>query len=217
MDHLVVAASTLEEGCEYLADKLGAAIPPGGRHEFMATHNRVMTLGDGVYLEIIAIDPEGVPPAHPRWFALDDPLVRASLANGPRLLTWAVNTSNLHALCAAASVPLGKITAAQRGELKWQVTVAEDGRLPASGCIPLCIQWQIPFHPASRMVDLGCRFKSLSIAHPRPDWLADVLTGIGAAHCVAISGVADSEMSCLSAVLQTPQGLVTLDSSLQQL
>ena len=98
LDHLVVAAASLEEGRAYVADRLGVDVPVGGEHRMMGTHNRVMTLGDGVYLEIIAINPELDAPDVPRWFGLDDPAVRVSIAASPRLLTWAVNTDDLEQL-----------------------------------------------------------------------------------------------------------------------
>jgi hypothetical protein len=40
------------------------------------------------YLEIIAIDPDGVAPPHPRWFGLDEPALQRALEAGPRLIHW---------------------------------------------------------------------------------------------------------------------------------
>lgn len=57
-DHLVVAATTLADGIEYVADITGVAPQPGGRHVAMGTHNALLRLGERFYLEIIAIDPE---------------------------------------------------------------------------------------------------------------------------------------------------------------
>jgi hypothetical protein len=37
----------------------------------MGTHNRLLKLGEGFYLELIAIDPQAPPPGRPRWFGLD--------------------------------------------------------------------------------------------------------------------------------------------------
>jgi hypothetical protein len=65
LDHLVVAARTLDEGAAWCADTLGVAPEAGGRHALMGTHNRVLSIaGPGWprgYLEIIAIDPEAPP------------------------------------------------------------------------------------------------------------------------------------------------------------
>jgi hypothetical protein len=43
----------------------------GGVHEKMGTYNRVLKLGQGCYLEIIAINPKAQKPERPRWVELD--------------------------------------------------------------------------------------------------------------------------------------------------
>lgn len=44
LDHLVVAARTLEEGVAYVADTLGIEPAGGGAHPSMRTHNRLFGL-----------------------------------------------------------------------------------------------------------------------------------------------------------------------------
>lgn len=58
LDHLVVAARTLDEGAQYVTEALGVEPAPGGRHPGMRTHNRLLSLWGGQYLEIIACEPE---------------------------------------------------------------------------------------------------------------------------------------------------------------
>jgi hypothetical protein len=53
-DHLTVAASSLEAGVAHVERCLGVVVPPGGAHPLMATHNHLMRLGEGAFLEIIA-------------------------------------------------------------------------------------------------------------------------------------------------------------------
>ena len=79
LDHIVVAAESLQQGVDYLRATLGVELPKGGFHQTMATHNHLMQLGDDAYLELIAIDPDTAAPAHPRWFALDQASMRARL------------------------------------------------------------------------------------------------------------------------------------------
>lgn len=43
------------------------------------THNRCLGMEDGIYLEVIAVDPEAPPPSRPRWFGLDDPFMQVGL------------------------------------------------------------------------------------------------------------------------------------------
>src|ERR1700754_2045952 len=73
LDHLVIAARTLEEGAQFVAAKFGVETVAGGAHPLMRTHNRLLNLWGGAYLEVIAIDPSagGVESPRPRLFALD--------------------------------------------------------------------------------------------------------------------------------------------------
>ncbi len=212
LDHIVVAACSLEEGAEWVESQLGIRVPPGGSHEAMATHNRVMALGPEVYLEIIAMHPGMAPPASPRWFGLDDPSVLHRLRESPQLLTWAVQTDDLTSLVRSSRITIGKIHQARRDQLRWKVALTDDGRLNAGGMFPLCIQWQMDVHPASRMPDLGCRLQSLTLFHPYPEWLRGLLNAIGVAEAAQIIEVNDPAASRLMACITTPQGLIELST-----
>jgi len=86
VDHLVVAARSLEEGVAWCETTLGVTPGPGGKHAFMGTHNRLLKIATeaypAAYLEIIAIDTDAPPPGRPRWFGLDT----LELSAGPRLV-----------------------------------------------------------------------------------------------------------------------------------
>ena len=93
LDHLVISARTLVEGVQYVADTLGVAPAGGGAHPLMRTHNRLLNLWGGVYLEVIAVNPEAPEPTEgmaprARLFALDQPATHARLENGPYLSHW---------------------------------------------------------------------------------------------------------------------------------
>jgi glyoxalase-like protein len=60
----------------------------------------------------------------------------------------------------------GEAVRVTRGELSWLVSVPSDGSLPFDGAFPTLIEWPPGPHPSSRMADLDCRPRSLSIAHP---------------------------------------------------
>ncbi|MFO0004298.1 MAG: VOC family protein, partial [bacterium] len=51
VDHLVLGAATLEEGIAWAERMLGATPQPGGRHPQWGTHNALLSLGHGAYLE----------------------------------------------------------------------------------------------------------------------------------------------------------------------
>ena len=92
-------------------------VPQGGVHPLMGTHNCLMRLDDGLFLEIIAPDPE-TKPQQPRWFALDDPGMRAALSSSPRLITWVARTVDLATTLGSIPAPLGEIVNVSRGTLQ---------------------------------------------------------------------------------------------------
>lgn len=65
-DHLIVIAPTLAEGILHVQNCLGLDVPFGTRPEYMATHNQQLQLGNSVYLEIVARDPERIAPGRAR-------------------------------------------------------------------------------------------------------------------------------------------------------
>ena len=75
LDHLVIAAHTLEQGVAWCEATLGVVPGPGGRHALFGTHNRLLRIDRpgfaNSYLEVIAVDPEAPSPGRARWFGLD--------------------------------------------------------------------------------------------------------------------------------------------------
>ena len=61
VDHLIVAAPSLDAGVAWCERTLGVTPGPGGQHPQMGTHNRLLKIASDAYpqayLEIIAIDP----------------------------------------------------------------------------------------------------------------------------------------------------------------
>jgi hypothetical protein len=154
LDHLVVAARTLDEGAAWIRERLGVEMLPGGKHPTMGTHNRLLPLGRGAYLEVMAIDPEGGTPSRPRWFSLDDPATARLLSQGPALIHWAEQSADLEA-DAAASADDVEIIAFERGPYRWRMALTRDGSLPGRGFRPTRIQWDSA-HPTGAMPDCGC-------------------------------------------------------------
>ena len=212
IDHLAVAALSLDEGVAWAERVLGVTPPGGGAHPRMGTHNRLLRLGDGCYLEIIAVDPAAAPPYRPRWFALDNPEMHGRLASGPQLVTWIARTDAIEMAAARSPIPLGRIEAMSRGDLEWRITIPADGSLPEGGTMPTVIQWPDDrSHPSSCMPDLGCRLLSLDLGHPHPHRLDAAIDAIGLDRSnglVSVSGSPDGPW--LRARLETPSGVVTL-------
>lgn len=210
LDHIVIAAKSLEQGVDYIRQTLGVDIPKGGFHRTMGTYNHLMRLGNQAYLEVIAIDPTAEVPPQPRWFALDEAVMREALARGPRLITWVMNTPDIHQLVENIDFDIGIPTPLSRDSLRWEIALTDDGRLLNGGLLPYCIQWHSQPHPSNGMADLGCHLQTLTLHHNRPQWLAERLTALGADHFVKIEPLPDDQAPHLSATIETPSGLATL-------
>lgn len=170
LDHLAFACTSLDEGVAWLEDRLGVQMQPGGQHARYGTHNRLLGLADGLYLEVIAKDPDARPEAGHSWFDLD------RFTGPPRLANWICRTDDLGAALAIAPPEVGTPRDLQRGDLAWQITVPDDGRLPYGGAFPTLIQWAVgTHHPADRLPESGCRLTRFEVAHPDADRLRDMM------------------------------------------
>jgi hypothetical protein len=209
LDHLIVGASTLEQGAAFIEDKLGVAMQPGGRHVAMGTHNVLLRLGERVYLEVIAIDPAAPSPPRPRWFGLDDERTQEGLRESPRLLTWAARTQNIDAAARHCMPGPGVVHPMARGDYEWHITIPDDGALVCDGLLPTLIQWRGEAHPADNLEARGCEFVRLRGQHTAPATFEAALASLGLA---ATLKVTHAERAELAATLRGPRGLCTLTS-----
>jgi len=154
LDHLVVAARTLDEGVAWVESRLGVKMAGGGKHASMGTHNRLLRLDRCRYLEVIAIDPEAPAPGRPRWFELDTAAMQARLARAPALIHWVDRTDDLEASLASYPEPV-EILSLARGPYRWRMGVPRDGRLPGNGSVPTLIEWQGGLHPWDALPETG--------------------------------------------------------------
>jgi hypothetical protein len=168
LDHLAVSALSLDEGVAAVESALGVPLSGGGQHPHMATHNRLLGLGD-IYLEVIAADPSAPRPTWPRWFDLDH------FTGPPRLTNWIAATDDLATALSNAPEGTGTATTLTRGDYRWQMAIPATGRLPFDNAFPALIQWHGPLHPARALPDSGIRLTLLEIAHPQADALRAAL------------------------------------------
>jgi hypothetical protein len=207
LDHLVVAAATLADGIEYIAEIAGVTPQPGGKHVAMGTHNALVLLSERTFLEIIAIDPEGAKPSRPRWFDLDNIALQAELTERPRLIHWVARTTGIERAAAACPIPLGDVHPMARGAYRWRITIPDDGTLPAKGVIPTLIEWDVPRHPAESLPQSNVSIAGMAASHPEPALIRAALASLGLDSVLPVTYDRDTR---LAAMLRTPRGIVTL-------
>ncbi|MEO9685414.1 MAG: VOC family protein [Tateyamaria sp.] len=160
LDHLVVGATTLAEAQAYIEDRLGVAMQPGGQHAIFHTHNTLLGLDDGLYLEAIAPDPDAPVPVRPRWYDLDR-------FSGPaRLSNWAASVQDMESKLAQMPQGCGAAVDVARGDLRWRMAVSPDGTTPFDNLWPALISWPKGMHPAARLTPTGLRLTRFTLIHP---------------------------------------------------
>ena len=221
IDHLVIAANTLEEGVAWCESTLGITPGPGGEHPLMGTHNRLFSIASpaypSAYFEIIAIDKRSAYVGNigtKRWFDLDSQELQKQVRQtGPQLIHFVASTQHAEPALQALTklgIERGELISASRatphGVLSWQITVRHDGQRLMHGTLPTLIEWG-GTHPTQHMAASGVTLQSLTATLAHTDELHAAYSAIN------LQGVAVSQgQSNLVATLQTPLGLVTLES-----
>ena len=201
LDHIVVAAKSLEEGRAYVEGLLSVELQAGGQHELMGTHNLLLGLDDGLYLEVIAINPDAPVPGHNRWFGLDE------FSGPPKLTNWVGRSDDIEGDMVQAFGQGVSPTRLERGDLRWQMSVIDDAQTPFGGLIPMMLDWGTGPKAADRLAASGCRLRKLILHHSDFAGLATSLANLVSEPLVSL---AYAESPALSAVIDTPSGEVTL-------
>jgi len=199
-DHIAVAGETLAAATAHVEAALGVPLQQGGEHAVFHTHNTLLGLDDGLYLEAIAINLSAPAPERARWFDLD------RFKGPPRLTNWICRCDDLDATLAQLPEGFGAPVDLQRGDLRWRMAVPQDGVLPYDNCAPALIQWIGDAHPAERLMQQGCRLTGLEVCHPQAEALKALLAPVLADNRVTfVTGTAG-----LCAQMITPKGAARL-------
>ncbi len=203
VDHLVYAAPSLDAGIEAMAERLGVTAAYGGKHTGIGTHNALLSLGHGVYLEIIAPDPDQPRPSGPLPFGLGE-------LHEPGLVAWALAVTEIESRAESArdaGYDPGPVIAMARalpdgGELRWRLTL----RRPAAGdgLVPFLIQWEPGPHPSASSPG-GCTLTDLTAEHPRSVDISRMTSALG----VELP-LAEAARPALIATIEGPRGTVVL-------
>ncbi len=203
IDHLLYASADLERGMDEIEALFGVRPVRGGHHPQYGTHNALLSLGPGMYLEVIARDPDLPEPE-------GGALVDIPATENSRLITWVFRSEDIeHAAArgAEAGIGLGPVTSGSRtkpdgSEITWQLT--DPYAMPLDGAVPFLINWGSTAHPSTVVPEAG-RLVKLVIEHPESDRVRNAISALG-----ADVKIVQAERFAVVATIETRDGLVTL-------
>lgn len=173
VDHLLYAGPDLSTLKSDLSTRGGPDAAPGGRHANWGTHNALVGLGEGTYLELIAPEPGATGP----WGGLFSKL------SGPSLQAWCVrcgSADEVAELLAAAGVRCKRVPGGRKladgSELTWELVFPTAHRF--GGVLPFFIDWKGSVHPSSTLAP-AAHLQQITLEHPDADGLATVLAVFG--------------------------------------
>jgi len=175
IDHIVIGASNLISGTNYLENKLSNKFFPGGEHQIMGTHNNLLQLQSNIYLEIIANNPNVGNPSRPRWFSLDETRTKKKIEKSPRALCWVLEVNDIENTAKKCGYNPGEILQISRGELTWKITVPNNGMLVDNGVLPFLIEWPNNQHPSKKLTNSNIIMNTLSLFHPEPSKIKNII------------------------------------------
>ena len=183
---------------------MGVRAVVGGVHPGVGTRNALLSLDGAQYLEMIAPDPEQA--------TFNFPIDLSSMAE-PRLVTWAVRTSDIRQAERRAEAAGFESLVFRDGarrtpdgrELAWK-TLRIGNAFGSAGVelLPFFIEWgRDSVHPATSSPK-GCTLQSLRFAHPDPVAFSEASNSLG-----IVSEIAEGEARIVASVL-TPNGTIEI-------
>ncbi|MEL7028981.1 MAG: VOC family protein, partial [Pseudomonadota bacterium] len=195
----------LDRECAFLSDHLGAQFQYGGSHPGQGTHNALLPITPGVYLEVLAPDPAQTCETQLRRDL-------AQLSSGG-LIHWAIRCDSIERTrqlakdtgLAVSDIADGRRDPADGGTLRWRLFGLTGHEL--GGAAPFFIEWLGQSRPFAdeRDVDSDIEFM---IATPGADHLRPLLAEMRTTH----TSLQSSEAPSLTLRLNRGSGPRTLTS-----
>ena len=206
LDHIIVLVADLEGFKTRFETETGVALTVGGAHLGLGTANLLASVGEEVYLEFIAPNPEL---DEPRGFG-----ARLVSYREPHIAGFAARTEDI-AATATAAVAAGLTTvgpAAGSRETPGGVLLSWRG-LYLQGHdhgdqVPFFIDWGGTPHPSATSAR-GLRLLSFRAVHPEPEGLAAIYRSLGIPVAVVAGEAPGFELR-----IATPKGELTYASAL---
>lgn len=202
IDHIVLAVPDLAAAIDDLEANWGVRPALGGKHTGRGTHNALLSLGDGPYLELIAQDPEQSPGASTARFGLEGitmPVLRTWAAKAPGIETR-VASSRAAGYDPGDPASMSRALPGGAGVLEWKLTSSGG----VAGVIPFLIDWGNTPHP-STTAPSGCTLASFHVEHPDAGTVRAAFAALG-----LDTDVREGTEPRLVAAINTPKGMRAL-------
>ena len=206
LDHIILLIADLETFKSRFEAETGVELTVGGAHPGLGTVNLLASVGEGVYLEFIAPNPD-----------LEEPqgLGARLVAYGePHVASFALRTEDMEATVAAAEAAglstLGPAAGSRETPdgvlLSWRglYLVGHD----QGDQVPFYIDWGETPHPSDTSAQ-GLKLLSFHAVHPEPERLATIYRGMDMPVTVVAGEAPGFELR-----IGTPKGELTFASTL---
>jgi len=202
IDHVIVGIDSLERGMDLLRDFTGLTAVYGGAHPGRGTHNALLSLGDGKYLELLAPNPK-----EPVSSPSNTELSRYKDLTPIGFAMRAPNAESLSVVFARRGLTHGSVRPGSRvrpdgSTLRWKTFTpwGADNR----SILPFFIEWSPGPHPSTDS-PRGCRLSTVMVGAPEPNAVGELLqrASIGV-------GVATTNRDGIWLWLNCPRGLFRL-------
>ena len=198
IDHVILGIDDLDRGVQAFEAATGVKPVYGGKHPG-GTHNALASLGDGIYLEILAIQPGA---------AVQGEFAGLKAVKALTPIGWAVSSKDsaqlrdsLRAAGIAVSEPVdGSRTTPTGSTLSWQSLALKDGFAEA----PFFIVWSEKTAHPSTTSPSGCNLQQWQVASPRVKDLQQLRQALDLR-----VDVAETKASSMRLSLTCPKGAVS--------
>jgi hypothetical protein len=197
VDHILLGIDDLDRGVEQFEKLTGVRPVYGGKHP-RGTHNALVSLGNGTYLEILALQPNVTPTKE---------YAGLKKLNALTPIGWAVSSKDsaqLRSQLTSAGLVVsearpGSRTTPAGKELSWQTFELEDAFEEA----PFFIVWSPQSAHPSTTSPTGCRLQQWRVAGPHLNKLEQLRTALDLR-----VDVAEGPSTSLRLSLNCPKGAV---------
>ena len=197
VDHILLGIDDLARGMEQFEKLTGVRPIQGGKHP-RGTHNALVSLGDGTYLEILAVQPDVAPPKEYEGLKQLYSLTPIGWAVSSKYSTQLRNRLTAAGMAVTESTAGSRMTPAGT-TLSWQTFGLKDGFDEA----PFFIVWSPQSAHPSTTSPTGCKLQQWRVAGPHLKNLEQLRSALD----LRID-VAEAPSTALRLSLQCPKGAV---------